>query len=47
MFFKIKNKYFKCFVKSLKSVGFLVMFFKKELENDDESNDDKEDKEKE
>lgn len=46
MFFKIKNEYFKCFVKGLKSVGFLVMFFKKELEND-ESNDDKDNKEKE
>ncbi len=47
LLFKIKNEYFKCSVKSLKSAGFLAMFSKKELENDDESNDDKEDKEKE
>ncbi|GAA9868904.1 type IA DNA topoisomerase [Helicobacter pylori] len=47
LLFKIKNEYFKCSAKSLKSAGFLAMFFKKELENDDESNDDKEDKEKE
>ncbi len=47
LLFKIKNEYFKCSVKSLKSTGFLAMFSKKELENDDESNDDKEDKEKE
>ncbi len=46
LLFKIKNEYFKCSVKSLKSAGFLAMFSKKELEND-ESNDDKEDKEKE
>ncbi|RVZ33431.1 type IA DNA topoisomerase [Helicobacter pylori] len=46
LLFKIKNKYFKCSVKSLKSAGFLAMFSKKELEND-ESNDDKENKEKE
>ncbi|UOR86614.1 type IA DNA topoisomerase [Helicobacter pylori] len=47
LLFKIKNEYFKCSVKSLKSAGFLAMFSKKALENDDESNDDKEDKEKE
>ncbi|BAJ58581.1 topoisomerase I [Helicobacter pylori F32] len=47
LLFKIKNEYFKCSAKSLKSTGFLAMFSKKELENDDESNDDKEDKEKE
>ncbi len=47
LLFKIKNEYFKCSVKGLKSAGFLAMFSKKELENDDESNDDKEDKEKE
>ncbi len=47
LLFKIKNEYFKCSVKSLKSAGFLAMFSKKELENDDESNDDKEDREKE
>ncbi|WP_121018915.1 type IA DNA topoisomerase [Helicobacter pylori] len=47
LLFKIKNEYFKCSVKSLKSAGFLAMLSKKELENDDESNDDKEDKEKE
>ncbi len=47
LLFKIKNEYFKCSVKSLKSAGFLAMFSKKELENDDESSDDKEDKEKE
>ncbi|MGL2670463.1 DNA topoisomerase [Helicobacter pylori] len=41
LLFKIKNEYFKCSVKSLKSAGFLAMFSKKELEND-ESNDDKE-----
>ncbi len=46
LLFKIKNEYFKCSAKSLKSTGFLAMFSKKELEND-ESNDDKEDKEKE
>ncbi|GAA7795954.1 type IA DNA topoisomerase [Helicobacter pylori] len=46
LLFKIKNEYFKCSAKSLKSAGFLAMFSKKELEND-ESNDDKEDKEKE
>ncbi len=46
LLFKIKNEYFKCSVKGLKSAGFLAMFSKKELEND-ESNDDKEDKEKE
>ncbi|MGL2550028.1 type IA DNA topoisomerase [Helicobacter pylori] len=45
LLFKIKNKYFKCSVKSLKSAGFLAMFSKKELEID-ESNDDKDDKEK-
>ncbi|NGP56180.1 type IA DNA topoisomerase [Helicobacter pylori] len=45
LLFKIKNKYFKCSVKSLKSAGFLAMFSKKELESD-ESNDDKDDKEK-
>ncbi len=47
LLFKIKNEYFKCSVKGLKSAGFLAMFFKKELENDDESNDDKDNKEKE
>ncbi|WQT34903.1 type IA DNA topoisomerase [Helicobacter pylori] len=47
LLFKIKNEYFKCSAKSLKSAGFLAMFSKKELKNDDESNDDKEDKEKE
>ncbi len=47
LLFKIKNEYFKCSAKSLKSAGFLAMFSKKELENDDESNDGKEDKEKE
>ncbi|WP_088297878.1 type IA DNA topoisomerase [Helicobacter pylori] len=47
LLFKIKNEYFKCSAKSLKSAGFLAMFSKKVLENDDESNDDKEDKEKE
>ncbi|GAA9350501.1 type IA DNA topoisomerase [Helicobacter pylori] len=47
LLFKIKNEYFKCSAKSLKSTGFLAMFSKKALENDDESNDDKEDKEKE
>ncbi len=41
LLFKIKNEYFKCSVKSLKSAGFLAMFSKKELENN-ESNDDKE-----
>ncbi|GAA8489093.1 type IA DNA topoisomerase [Helicobacter pylori] len=46
LLFKIKNEYFKCSVKSLKSAGFLAMFSKKELEND-ESNDGKENKEKE
>ncbi|WQS67221.1 type IA DNA topoisomerase [Helicobacter pylori] len=46
LLFKIKNEYFKCSVKGLKSAGFLAMFSKKELEND-ESNDDKEYKEKE
>ncbi|ADU83934.1 DNA topoisomerase I [Helicobacter pylori Lithuania75] len=46
LLFKIKNKYFKCSVKGLKSAGFLAMFSKKELEND-ESNDDKDNKEKE
>ncbi|WP_187924829.1 type IA DNA topoisomerase [Helicobacter pylori] len=45
LLFKIKNEYFKCSVKSLKSAGFLAMFSKKELESD-ESNDDKDDKEK-
>ncbi|MGL2554120.1 type IA DNA topoisomerase, partial [Helicobacter pylori] len=40
LLFKIKNEYFKCSVKSLKSAGFLAMFSKKELESD-ESNDDK------
>lgn len=45
LLFKIKNEYFKCSVKSLKSTGFLAMFSKKELESD-ESNDDKDDKEK-
>ncbi len=47
LLFKIKNEYFKCSAKSLKSAGFLAMFSKKALENDDESNNDKEDKEKE
>ncbi len=42
LLFKIKNEYFKCSVKSLKSAGFLAMFSKKALENDDESNDGKE-----
>ncbi len=46
LLFKIKNEYFKCSVKSLKSAGFLAMFSKKELKND-ESNDDKDNKEKE
>ncbi|WP_187885069.1 type IA DNA topoisomerase [Helicobacter pylori] len=46
LLFKIKNEYFKCSVKSLKNAGFLAMFSKKELEND-ESNDDKDNKEKE
>ncbi|WP_231254052.1 type IA DNA topoisomerase [Helicobacter pylori] len=46
LLFKIKNEYFKCSAKSLKSTGFLAMFSKKELEND-ESNDDKDNKEKE
>ncbi|WP_187840211.1 type IA DNA topoisomerase [Helicobacter pylori] len=46
LLFKIKNEYFKCSVKGLKSAGFLAMFSKKELEND-ESNDDKNNKEKE
>ncbi|GAA9657235.1 type IA DNA topoisomerase [Helicobacter pylori] len=46
LLFKIKNEYFKCSVKDLKSAGFLAMFSKKELEND-ESNDDKDNKEKE
>ncbi|MGL2514428.1 type IA DNA topoisomerase [Helicobacter pylori] len=45
LLFKIKNEYFKCSVKGLKSTGFLAMFSKKELESD-ESNDDKDDKEK-
>ncbi|WRA99226.1 type IA DNA topoisomerase [Helicobacter pylori] len=45
LLFKIKNEYFKCSVKSLKSTGFLAMFSKKELEGD-ESNDGKDDKEK-
>ncbi|MGL2371500.1 type IA DNA topoisomerase [Helicobacter pylori] len=45
LLFKIKNEYFKCSVKSLKSARFLAMFSKKELESD-ESNDDKDDKEK-
>ncbi|WP_441709748.1 type IA DNA topoisomerase [Helicobacter pylori] len=44
LLFKIKNEYFKCSAKSLKSAGFLAMFSKKELENDDESNDDKDNK---
>ncbi len=47
LLFKIKNEYFKCSAKSLKSAGFLAMFSKKELENDDEINDDKDNKEKE
>ncbi|WP_305870897.1 type IA DNA topoisomerase [Helicobacter pylori] len=46
LLFKIKNEYFKCSVKGLKSAGFLAMFSKKELEND-ESNDDKDNKEEE
>ncbi|WP_187890266.1 type IA DNA topoisomerase [Helicobacter pylori] len=46
LLFKIKNEYFKCSVKGLKSAGFLAMFSKKELEND-ESSDDKDNKEKE
>ncbi|OOP77472.1 DNA topoisomerase I [Helicobacter pylori] len=46
LLFKIKNEYFKYSVKGLKSAGFLAMFSKKELEND-ESNDDKDNKEKE
>ncbi|MCQ2880602.1 type IA DNA topoisomerase [Helicobacter pylori] len=46
LLFKIKNEYFKCSVKGLKSAGFLAMFSKKELEND-ESNDGKDNKEKE
>ncbi|GAA8305417.1 type IA DNA topoisomerase [Helicobacter pylori] len=46
LLFKIKNECFKCSVKGLKSAGFLAMFSKKELEND-ESNDDKDNKEKE
>ncbi|MGL2342349.1 type IA DNA topoisomerase [Helicobacter pylori] len=46
LLFKIKNEHFKCSVKFLKSAGFLAMFSKKELEND-ESNDDKDNKEKE
>ncbi|WP_387305920.1 type IA DNA topoisomerase [Helicobacter pylori] len=46
LLFKIKNEYFKCSVKGLKSAGFLAMFSKKELKND-ESNDDKDNKEKE
>ncbi|MGL2622941.1 type IA DNA topoisomerase [Helicobacter pylori] len=46
LLFKIKNEYFKCSVKGLKSAGFLAMFSKKELEND-ESNDDKDNKKKE
>ncbi|MDW3559059.1 type IA DNA topoisomerase [Helicobacter pylori] len=46
LLFKIKNEYFKCSVRGLKSAGFLAMFSKKELEND-ESNDDKDNKEKE
>ncbi|MCQ2913461.1 type IA DNA topoisomerase [Helicobacter pylori] len=46
LLFKIKNEYFKCSVKGLKSAGFLAMFSKKEPEND-ESNDDKDNKEKE
>ncbi|WQU24254.1 type IA DNA topoisomerase [Helicobacter pylori] len=46
LLFKIKNEYFKCSVKGLKSAGFLAMFSKKELESD-ESNDDKDNKEKE
>ncbi len=46
LLFKIKNEYFKCSVKGLKSAGFLAMFSKKELEND-ESNDDKDNKGKE
>ncbi|WP_217583157.1 type IA DNA topoisomerase [Helicobacter pylori] len=46
LLFKIKNEYFKCSVKGLESAGFLAMFSKKELEND-ESNDDKDNKEKE
>ncbi len=46
LLFKIKSEYFKCSVKGLKSAGFLAMFSKKELEND-ESNDDEDNKEKE
>ncbi|GAA9391877.1 type IA DNA topoisomerase [Helicobacter pylori] len=46
LLFKIKNEYFKCSVKGLKSAGFLAMFSKKELKNN-ESNDDKDNKEKE
>ncbi len=46
LLFKIKNEFFKCSVKGLKSAGFLAMFSKKELKND-ESNDDKDNKEKE
>ncbi|WP_121090212.1 type IA DNA topoisomerase [Helicobacter pylori] len=46
LLFKIKNEYFKCSVKGLKSAGFLAMFSKKELKND-ESNDDKDNKEEE
>ncbi len=46
LLFKIKNEYFKCSVKGLKSAGFLAIFSKKELKND-ESNDDKDNKEKE
>ncbi len=46
LLFKIKNEYFKCSVKGLKNAGFLAMFSKKELKND-ESNDDKDNKEKE
>ncbi|WRF78994.1 type IA DNA topoisomerase [Helicobacter pylori] len=46
LLFKIKNEYFKCSVKGLKSAGFLAMFSKNDLEND-ESNDDKDNKEKE
>ncbi|AEN16093.1 topoisomerase I [Helicobacter pylori Puno120] len=45
LLFKIKNEYFKCSVKSLKSAGFLAMFSKKELESD-ESNDGKDGEEK-
>ncbi|MFA4811997.1 type IA DNA topoisomerase, partial [Helicobacter pylori] len=35
LLFKIKNEYFKCSVKGLKSAGFLAMLSKKELENDE------------